>query len=864
MERQQPGEVQRGAQAAQAGADKLQKVHDEFDDIGYRILHIGGTLRATAERVKEITISFFPGYVYQPDTLISVVMTMVIASIWLLVYFQFCYQPDRKPVAMVPKWETALQAIDSAEPYGDFNPDVIMVFHHPSFAYEDADEEISADQINDVMVASEEVEDAFHDLVSAKNLACNDAAAMIKRKFQRASRKALESARSISSQISLSSVQETSEADERLSQSDDGEVNHLTVKAARKALLTDLYKHMHKQGFDMTAFSSIDSDEIFICASLKSRNAINHYLSQSHRALPLRPEVVACLQDQHKPVLQDPTDPSSTPPLIPYEPPLVKTLMEKDVITEESETCVFKTFKRFGVESYISSNVAIQTMLAEVSEVLDLDAAVEHGMIVSWYPVHNARELDRFGAIWGNWKALMDLSFAQPISDIQDYFGARVAFLFAWNGVYCKALGLLLMASVFWLLTTTIARYVFKTDFFNERQVIGFAITLCVWCKVALNMWRREEGFFLELWGMRNGMLDSGHAVRASFHGEMGPSPMNANIQEKQFSKSKAYLHRALTNAATLLYCFFVLCVIWTWMILYRGKFGMMSAMMLSIGIKVFQIVFHLFVHALVEFENHKFHEDYFNSYLLKLFVFEYVNNYSAFFFLTLSNSDESTCQGDQAGCKIATLKLLRSQVSMTLFILIICSIVQVVVNIVLVKFKLFWEDYQFRKNFGKEPPPRSSHEEQAKLAKIDEATEVQNMMTLVMALGFVFHFGGVSPLALVFTFILFAVQLRAFAKICLSAQRVVPHRSQGIGMWGDILNFLMISGVVYTSFLVVVYGAAFGEASKMAKMSAFILLLVGIFLSWLLVDFFYPSEDHQVALLHDRRNYVSKLLMKL
>jgi hypothetical protein len=285
---------------------------------------------------------------------------------------------------------------------------------------------------------------------------------------------------------------------------------------------------------------------------------------------------------------------------------------------------------------------------------------------------------------------------------------------------------------------------------------------------------------------------------------------------------------------------------------------------MLSVAIQVFQIIFHALAHVLVEFENHKFHEDYFNSYLWKLFVFEYINNYSAFFFLTLSNSDTSLCQGDPASCKIATLKLLRSQVSMTLFILIICSIVQVIVNMVLVKFKLYWEDYQFRKHFGKEPPARSSHEEQAKLAKIDEAAEVQNMMTLVMALGFVFHFGGVSPAALVFTFILFAVQLRAFAKICLSAQRVVPHRSEGIGMWGGILSFLMISGVVYTSFLIVVYGAAFGEASVMAKMSAFVLLLVGIFLAWVLVDVFYPSEDDQVALLHDRRNYVTKLLMKL
>jgi len=75
------------------------------------------------------------------------------------------------------------------------------------------------------------------------------------------------------------------------------------------------------------------------------------------------------------------------------------------------------------------------------------------------------------------------------------------------------------------------------------------------------------------------------------------------------------------------------------------------------------------------------------------------------------------------------------------------------------------------------------NHEEQGKLVKIDEASEVQNMMTLVIALGFVLHFGGVSPLALLVCFAVFSVQLRAFAVLIVgSAQRVMPQKAVGIG----------------------------------------------------------------------------------
>jgi hypothetical protein len=379
-------------------------------------------------------------------------------------------------------------------------------------------------------------------------------------------------------------------------------------------------------------------------------------------------------------------------------------------------------------------------------------------------------------------------------------------------------------------------------------------------------MWKREETFFLQLWGMLGASLEPGF-IRPSFYGELVPSPLNANIMERQYPRRKAILRRFVTAGVTFLFCAFVCTVIWTWMLMFQGNMGRVSAMILALMVKVFQFIFQYLVQLLVDFENHKFPEDWFNSYLWKLFLFEYVNNYSAFFFLTISNAgpDDSCAPTNQGECSARTLLVLRSQVSTTLLVLAVCSVAQVIAHIFIIKIKFTYEDYQYRRKFHEEPPERSFHEEQAKRAKIDEAAEVQNMMTLVIALGFVLHFGGVAPLALVFTFAVFAVQLRAFAVLLVgSAQRAVPQRSQGIGSWSVIVEFLMTSGVLYTGFLFVAYGMTLEGAPLLAKTTCFAIFCFSIFLAWAIVEMTFPAVDEEEDLLFKRRNYVKKLIMEM
>merc|ERR1740138_455224 len=104
---------------------------------------------------------------------------------------------------------------------------------------------------------------------------------------------------------------------------------------------------------------------------------------------------------------------------------------------------------------------------------------------------------------------------------------------------------------------------------------------------------------------------------------------------------------------------------------------GLVSSAILAVMIKVFSSAFEAVVPLLVDFENHKFQGDYFNSYLWKLFLFDYVNNYSAFFFLTLTKAECSPAVSEH-DCSGRTLATLRNSVTQTLLILVVVAILQV------------------------------------------------------------------------------------------------------------------------------------------------------------------------------------------
>jgi len=329
-----------------------------------------------------------------------------------------------------------------------------------------------------------------------------------------------------------------------------------------------------------------------------------------------------------------------------------------------------------------------------------------------------------------------------------------------------------------------------------------------------------------------------------------------------------------VTTLATLIICGIVLVVIFVWNSLFEGNMGLVASICLTIQIQAFRLAYNCFVPVLVDWENHKFQRKYYDSYVFKQFLFQSVNSYAAFFYIAIKQKHTA------AGCKGGCLAVLRFQLASTLLILSVARIGQVVFESNFVKIKLWWEHYQLKVHWikdnewlfkhvmeVKEPqehiPKRYHVEEQSKYGVNRYQEQVENMLQLVLALGFVFWFGGVAPIIVPCCLAVYVVQLRASAYMLLCyTQRPLPRTAVGIGSWRSIINFMMQGSVIFAGFLVTVYGDTFRRTPLLTRMAGVFLYVMFIWTCWFFVDKICPGHSDDAQLLWERRKYVVKKIM--
>mmetsp|Transcript_71179 Transcript_71179/g.215462 ORF Transcript_71179/g.215462 Transcript_71179/m.215462 type:complete len:773 (-) Transcript_71179:133-2451(-) len=637
---------------------------------------------------------------------------------------------------------------------------------------------------------------------------------------------------------------------EPLSPKSQEHADRLSQKNVQMCLLQDLYEMIPSLGFDITAFSSIDNDEIFVCVALTNRHVLEYLLMRENCQLQLRQDMAKKLG-----IEQNTREPASSPASMLFDMSIVKQLHKQGLLKAPEKEELFRQYAESGSVSVVSSRGRVDFILRELAGCVDLGACVEEGLMHAWYPVHNPRRIEEFRVIWAYWRGLLDLSFIQPVPHIRDYFGDRIAFFFAWNGLYCKTLTALVAVSTAQGVLSRVLVSLLGIQVLETNQVVGFSMLLVVWAKISANLWDREQSFFLEQWNLRE--YTSNLVVRPQFNGTPEPSPIDANIMEEQYPRSKAILRLSLTGIITILFCTLVALCIFVWLFMFDGEMGIVSSLILSVQIKIFEFVFHNLAQAMTDSENHRFDHSHHNSLLWKLFLFDFVNNYTAFFAITLRNAWIGK------GCA-ECLSVLQWQLSMTLCVLCLCSITMMVMRFGIVRFRLWLEVWLLERKAGKAMPPLYRVEEEAKYVPITETDEVQNMTTVVLSLGFVLLFGGISATVVPLCFLVFAVQLRSLAVFCTTcAQRPIPQHSFGIGHWRRCIYFLMAVGVIYSSFLFVAFGESFQGAELLAKMTGMMLYCSAGFASWGLLDMLIPPTDSETVLLVMRRDHVTGRIMK-
>jgi len=827
--------VEEEAEHAKEDAVKTLQIASNFNP--YRML------KADIISVREYMMPGTQPHYSRKDSSLETIC-LLIGLLWFYAYARFFYQSDREE--SLDRWaDVSIAPRDD----GLDTPDLVLVFHKPNHPYADKYEPVKKGALRNVLLPQ-----------LKKDESAKKGATTPKVTFTRTKSLLKDCATKGSIENVLQRATLKFSPEEKEGEAAGHEDHHIsTFGEVREALLQDVYEHLPEEGFHVTVFSSVDDDELFVCVTLKAEaeEKFKSLLQAQGARLQLQQTIVKTLG-----IGQDPTEQESSPPFVRYQSGLSATVLGKG----KTDVDLFKMFVS-PTSKVASSKAAVGTVICGVTRIgiiytclksfMNLAHAEKTHMLVKWFPVHFPHRVAQLQSSWARWSLLTDLSFVQPVTTLHTYFGSRIAFMFAWNGMYCKMLlALMPVALLFEILNvaTTTSTKLFEV---SNHTALGFSIIVVIWGKLVVNLWCREEEYLIELWDMKNEMDD--RSTRIDFNGTFEDSHIDDHLQEMYYPQWKYQLRISTSWLATLAFCALNIVVVVSWINVFDGQPTRFTSIGQAVIIQVFTQVFQAMVQKITVRENHKYQKDFYESFLMKTFIFQFVNQYCPWFYIGVKQQFTThgcTLTGDCVG-------MLKAQLPVTLMCLVMMRIVLVIVAAVKVKVALWLERRQMVAA-GLPPPVYSFVEEQSKYSKFGIRDQVEAMSCLAQTLGYVLIFGAAVPRVIPLCFFVFVVQLRGLAvQLTTSTTRSVPRLSVGIGAWKGIVHILLIVGMAFTGYLLVQFGPSFRGTSVLTRLFCLCLYIMTSVLIWACVDLVLPNHCPKTDILAARREYVTKKLLQ-
>nr|XP_057935307.1 anoctamin-7 [Doryrhamphus excisus]XP_057935308.1 anoctamin-7 [Doryrhamphus excisus] len=466
-----------------------------------------------------------------------------------------------------------------------------------------------------------------------------------------------------------------------------------------------------------------------------------------------------------------------------------------------------------------------------------------------------------YWAQWSCWKRY------QPLDHIREYFGEKIALYFAWLGFYtawlvpASLVGTLVFLAGLWLMTTDVpAKELCNSggDFimcplcnicsswnyssicitykagilFDNGGTVFLSVFMSLWAVTFLEYWKRTCSSLSHRWDCSD-FQEIEERPRPEF-ATMAPMTMRnplTGAEEPYFPESKR-LNRVLTGCMIMIIMVVVVLMFLIAIILYRsilsiviskanysffifsaGRIASLTGSVLNLlVILILSRVYISLAHILTRWEMHRTQTKYEDMFILKVFIFQFVNFYSspvyiAFFkgrfigypgnYDTLFGVRNEDC--GSGGCLIELAQEL-------LIIMVGKQLINNVQEFIMPKVRAWW---QKRKRRVKEVQEEEGGEEAACPWEVDYQLLLceglfSEYLEMVIQFGFITIFVAACPLAPLFALINNWVEIRLDAqKFVTEYRRPVVERAPDIGIWFDILQFITYMAVLGNAFLI-------------------------------------------------------------
>ncbi|XP_075404881.1 anoctamin-8 [Tenrec ecaudatus] len=254
------------------------------------------------------------------------------------------------------------------------------------------------------------------------------------------------------------------------------------------------------------------------------------------------------------------------------------------------------------------------------------------GIIQQVFPVHEQRILNRLMKSW-----VQAVCENQPLDEICDYFGVKIAMYFAWLGFYTSAM---VYPAVFGSVL-----YTFTETDQTSRDVscVVFALFNVVWSTLFLEEWKRRGAELAYKWGTLDSPGEAIEEPRPQFRGVRRISPVT-RAEEFYYPPWKRLLFQLLVSLPLCLAC--LACVF----LLMLGCFQLQELVLTVKGLPRLarflpKVVLALLVSASAEgykklaiwlndMENYRLESAYEKHLIIKVVLFQFVNSYLSLFYI--------------------------------------------------------------------------------------------------------------------------------------------------------------------------------------------------------------------------------------
>ena len=482
------------------------------------------------------------------------------------------------------------------------------------------------------------------------------------------------------------------------------------------------------------------------------------------------------------------------------------------------------------------------------------------------------------GPLAVSWKSSL-INQKIPLSKVRNYYGEKIALYFEFLRYYQTSL---LLPGLVGLIVFVIQRV------FDEHspQVLAlnafYSVFMTIWATIYLEGWKRKEAGLSISWGTTK--FETVEIARPQFKGIKRRSPITDDLEEIYYPSGKRACFIMIAVSVSILILSIVLGIVAGLIILKSALAdvllygninfaGPVCSIINAVQIQVFNVIYSKLAKVMTDMENHKTENQYQDSYILKVFAFQFVNSFNSLVYIAFAKGYTEGCliTDDNGDIKKGTncMNELYTQ-------LISIFIVSYVKN--LVEIGVPYIKYQMKKRrkakakvdvVHKDKDVRDKVETQLYLeyyVTTDKDGTIDDYMELAIQFGYLTLFAIAFPLStsLAFVGLWFEMQTDKL-KLLHLVRRPIPLSSKDIGTWLGIFSTVSVLAIFSNTALFCFTANTFDDIA-VAKDYNYVIFAVVVIILLLfrnLLQSWIPDVSESFQIVQARQDYIVEKVLR-